>query len=329
MRRWRLLLAACALLQTVTALHASNGFNLTKRNITESKGVALPYRDFPGYFMSKFAFGKEGILKAKIKMVGNGTDKSSCFHLAFCDVTRDVVRDSSYQMKRVSIFTPWRQNLANDVCKRSNSNSNWSRAFESSIDCEAVKLENGIEIVEYPSKGESRIYSIELIACKCAYEVPVRVDYSISMRNLNTSFEYFGWDEVAYPVAPTVIVAFAAVIFVTVMAAFALAAFHGKAVPFVAKVVLVTVALKILSSGLTATVYWRTAHTGKLMLWFFALRVPLIIVDEIMIGLLMLVMSTGVGLMPPSWMFDRRSSTFAIFLGMLLHARCHDSHSAR
>lgn len=317
---------ALLLVATAGALETSKSFSV---NATGNKtGVELHSDGFLGYYESKFAFSATGVLSGTIKATSRNTDVSECLRLIFCDVTRRVSRDSSYQMKRISIGSEasWRARFAEDHCPGDERNEGNERNESNDDDPQCISQPVDNKLRKYsPTPDERQIVFLDLVLCNgCVRNqtgnsrATVNIVSDLSMLNVGAQFPQLGWDELAYPLAPTVILALATAIFVSVLLAFAVTWYRGKRAPYVAKVVFVTAAMKILSSGLTTGAFWRTALTGKIKLWFFIVRVPLIILDEILIGLLMLVMSTGVGLMPSSWMFDRRSSTFAVFLGLAL-----------
>ncbi len=320
-------LALLALLRGTHALRTEGTFNYTlpepKERETTVDGLPVDgYRVDRGqfdYYHSTFAFTGEGEFILSFNAAGrNGSqvylasDVSSCFRLVLCDMTKDVVRDYAYQMRRVLFHDKFFKSISRDVCGMKGLDVGCTRQL--------LPIRGKTKTYQ-PAKNRSIVY-VRLLACaSCLDKNAVKgaqVNYSIEMVNPDLRFPQLGWDETVYPFAPTVFVSFALLIIAFASFGVALTMYREFDVPFVSKVVFCTAALKIFSTSLTTAAYWHIALTGRVMVWFFVLRVPLIIADEIAIGLLMLVMSTGVGLMPATWMFDRRSSTFAVFLGLAL-----------
>lgn len=330
--RMLLLLALC-LLAPAGALETS-GLFMTKlerisRSSTKRSNVHAIEPSFLGYYQSKFAFTPRGRFSASFIIRTQSTVMSksaaaACFRLVLCDVTSRVVRDSSYQMKRVFLLEDpnWRRNMAKNMCVGNPAGTS-RRKLKCFSETLTPRKKVRFEVAKKFGGGKNRIILINLIRCNDCLKNPkdvvdVDIHYDVNMVNVGSRFEHLGWEEKAYPYATTAITTLAVGVFSVVVLAAILSLRGGHSVHFVLKVLLCTSAVKIISSSLTAAAFWRVALTGKLMAWFFVLRVPLIIIDELLIGLLMLVMSTGIGMMPTSWMFDRRSSTFAIFLGLAL-----------
>lgn len=317
-------IAWCA--TTTSALRTDGVFNFTRKPEDQtSDGYAVERGQFD-YYHSTFAFTPKGEFRVVFSVNPTGGANSTsnvprefsvsqCFYLVLCDVTDKVVRDYAYQMRRVLSEPNWKSNISSVVCDLKQVNRD---CYREPLPARGAKSKT----YRLPRIIRNRIFNIQLYACANCFRRAGLIggfgDYSIQMTNPDLRFPHLGWDETVYPFAPTIFLALAIVIIGFAIFGISIAICRGIQVPFVAKVVFCTAALKIFSTSLTTAAYWHFARTGRVMVWFFVLRVPLIIADEIAIGLLMLVMSTGVGLMPAAWMFDRRSSTFAVFLGLAL-----------
>lgn len=343
-----LTLYVCATVHT-EALNVRDSINrVQSKNFRPGIGVKLPLFD---YYAGKFAYGDNGTFKINISAlvvynepvptpsaspspVATATQTSSipfpsCFGaIIFCDVTKYILRDSSYQMKL--LFAPPN---ADSFAISAACNPGAEVVRNADLTCSKVAVKYGSDQIDYriPKQLKRKIVAMSLVACRdCIVQqndtwrsvARFKSNHSAQMLNEGTPFRHLGWDEAAYPISSIVIASLAGAIAIILAVGAVMAFVSIRYIPFVFKITIIATLAKILSSSVTAAAMWSYALTGNMSRWYFGLRVPLIIVDELLVGLLMLVMSTGLGMMPPTWMFDRRSSTFAIFLGTLYHM-CH------
>lgn len=274
--------------------------------------------------MLKYAFSSTGVLKANLNATWQGMDKSNCFQLAVCDVTDELVRDISFRSSR-SFFSSKAadQDSARSVVCRPPTDRT------SSASCTALSMGGQRGVLKRPTRRAAIEY-IALFGCPCllndgeqdstwpANPRNVAVQYNILMSNPDAAQPQLGWNEEMYPIAPIAVAVASSSLCAIVIFAAAIAWTQRARIPFVVRALLVAVVFKTISATITAVVYWRYSMSGVLAPWFFKLRIPLIIVDDLLMVLLMLAMSMGTGLVPSSWILELRSGTFVIALGIAI-----------
>lgn len=270
-----------------------------------------------------FAFEKEsGLLTARVRASSRtGRDLSSCFELALCDITRELARDAAFRSRPPYLTSDELRTRAGHISLCGTYAIN-----PASTRCTAHNLSQENII---PAPDSSSVVFVTLVACTdclsrengntwpaVSNNFSVSVIYDVHMRNERASRKQLGWDEDAYRFAPAIVAAAASAIFLAVVCAAVLGLVQGKRVPIVVGALALAAAYKAGTATVTAVAYARVAALGKPQQAFFKARIPLLFVDELLLAIVTLAMSTGSGLVPNSWILELRSTAFLIALGM-------------
>ncbi len=239
----------------------------------------------------RFAYTRGGVFAANFTFTPPLL--AACFRLRFCAVP--VARDALARLRVAADEHP-------------------DLACEGYSKCEVLSLRPRVS--HHPSPDAESVVVTSLIGCELCLRrlgITQRGSYVVVMRNEDAAFPRLGWDEAAYPIPATIFLALAIGTWLASIFGFGAVGWRGFRLPVAAWLACVALLCKVVVYALYCGAFWDGVKP-----WFPVVVVPFEAVTELLVGALVLVMSTAVGLIPDSWKVDRNGAKLAFWVGMAI-----------